>query len=141
MAQSTHELETLRDILFGEQMRRLEERLAALETNLRDLSEQINGKISALDSESQQKYANQTNEINRLAAEQSAKLKEQSQGLVGQIETLRKQVEANEIQSQERDKALKDELLALLAQLEASKVARSELGKAFIELGQALHHD
>ncbi len=141
MTPSTNELEKLRDILVGEQMRQLDERLTALETNLRNLSEQINGKISALSSENKKHHASQSNEINRLAVEQSTKLKEQGQGLVGQIEALRKQAEADAKQSQKRDENIKKELLALLAQLDASKVARSELGKALTELGQVLNHE
>ncbi|GEM_PF-4346435 len=141
MASSANELEKLRDILVGEQMRQLDERLTALETNLRNLSEQINGKISSLSVEQEQRFSNQAGEINRIATEQSARLKEQSQGLVGQIETLRQQVEANAKQAQEQDKALKEELLALLSKLDAAKVARNELGKAFVELGQGLGYE
>ena len=141
MAPSANELEKLRDILYGEQMRELNEQISALEARLQTLDEQVNGKLTALNLESKKSLSSQSDEMNRLAAEQAAKIKEQSQGLAGQIETIRKQMEADAKQAQKRDEALKKELQTLFAQLDANKVARSELGKALTELGQALNHE
>ncbi len=140
MPTTINELEKLRDILYGEQVRGINERLTALEGNLQTLSEQINGKISALDSESKQSLSQQTDEMKRLASEQSQKLQKESQGLVGQIEEIRKQVENEAQRSQQRDETLKKELLDLLAKLESSKVTRSELGQALVELGKSVQH-
>ncbi|MGQ9834304.1 MAG: hypothetical protein ACUVRJ_11030 [Candidatus Villigracilaceae bacterium] len=140
MTNAANELEKLRDILYGEQMREIRERLTALETNLHAINEQINGKIEALDSESQQKLSQQSAEMQRLAAEQSQKIKQESQSLVGQIEALRKQVKKEAEQSQQRDQALKDELHELLAKLEASTISRAELGQALMELGKSVQH-
>lgn len=140
MTNTTSELEKLRDILYGEQMREIRERLTALEANLQAINEQINGKISALDSENQQKLSQQSAEMQRLAAEQSQKIKQESQSLVGQIEALRKQLEKEAQQSQHRDAALKDELLALLSKLEASTISRAELGQALMKLGESVQH-
>jgi chromosome segregation ATPase len=140
MPTTINELEKLRDILYGEQVRGINERLTALEGNLQTLSDQINGKISALDSESKQSLSQQTDEMKRLASEQSQKLQKESQGLVGQIEGIRKQVENEAQRSQQRDETLKKELLDLLAKLESSKVTRSELGQALVELGKSVQH-
>lgn len=140
MTTTINELEKLRDILYGEQMREIRERLDALELNLQTLSDQINGKISALDSESKQNLSQQTDEMQRIASEQHKKLQEQGQGLVGQIEGIRKQVEKEAQQSQQRDDVLKKELHELLAKLESSKVTRAELGHALVELGKSVQH-
>ncbi len=140
MATTINELEKLRDILYGEQMREIRERLDALELNLQTLSDQINGKISALDSENRQNLSQQTDEMQRIASEQQKKLQEQGQGLVGQIEGIRKQVEKEAQQSQQRDDVLKKELHELLAKLESSKVTRAELGQALVELGKSVQH-
>ncbi len=140
MPTTINELEKLRDILYGEQVRGINERLTALEGSLQTLSDQINGKISALDSESKQSLSQQTDEMKRLASEQSQKLQKESQGLVGQIEGIRKQVENEAQRSQQRDETLKKELLDLLAKLESSKVTRSELGQALVELGKSVQH-
>jgi predicted metallo-beta-lactamase superfamily hydrolase len=140
MPATINELEKIRDILYGEQMREVNEHIAALEANLQTLSKQINGQISALDQESRQKLAQQSEEMNRLSSEQGQKLKEESQGLVGQIEAIRKQIENEAKLSQKRDEALKKEVLDLLAKLESGKVARAELGQALIELGQSVQH-
>lgn len=140
MATTINELEKLRDILYGEQMREIRERLDALELNLQTLSDQINGKISALDSENRQNLSQQTDEMQRIASEQHKKLQEQGQGLVGQIEGIRKQVEKEAQQSQQRDDVLKKELHELLAKLESSKVTRAELGQALVELGKSVQH-
>lgn len=140
MTNTTNELEKLRNILYGEQMREIFERLTALETGLQTINEQINGKISALDSENKQKLSQQSDKMRRLVSEQSQKLKQESQSLVGQIEAIRKQVEKEAQQSQRRDQALKDELHDLLAKLEASTISRAELGQALGELGKSVQH-
>jgi len=141
MTPSTNELEKLRDILYGEQVNEINERLAALEKNLHAISEQINGQLTALDAESKQSITQQSEEMNRIASEQSKKLKEQSQGLVGQLNDLRKQIENEANQSQKRDDGLKKELVALISKLENNKVARKDLGLALVKLGQSIQDD
>jgi len=141
MTPSTNELEKLRDILYGEQVNEINERLAALEKNLHAISEQINGQLTALDAESKQSITQQSEEMNRIASEQSKKLKEQSQGLVGQLNDLRKQIENEANQSQKRDDGLKKELVALISKLDNNKVARKDLGLALVKLGQSIQDD
>ena len=158
MTPSANELERLRDILYGEQVSKINERLAALEENLRAINEQINGQfntLAALDVENKQSRDKQSEEMNRLASEQSQKLKEQSQGLTGQIQDLNgqiqglmgqvddlgKQIKEEEKQSQKRDDGLKKELAALISKLEDNKVARKDLGVALIKLGQSIQDD
>lgn len=141
MTPSTNELEKLRDILYGEQVNKINERLAALELNLHAISKQINGQLTALDAESKQSLTQQSEKMNQIASEQSKKLKEQSQGLVGQINDLRKQIEDEAKQSQKRDDGLKKELAALIAKLENNKVERKDLGLALVKLGQSIQDE
>ncbi len=137
---ATNELEKLRNILYGDQLREVIDRIAALENNLQSLSEQINGKIVALDSETKKNKSTHKDELKRIELEQSQKLMEQSQGLVGKIDRISRQLENEAKQSKERDGLLKQELMTLLANLESGTVARQQLSRSLIELGKSIQN-
>lgn len=141
MNATNDELGKLRDILYGEQMRELTERITLLESKLKKLQEETFGKIEMLGSESEQRISNQASEVDRIAAEQSEKIEKQSQSLAEKIEENRKKLEEDAKETKKREAALKTELLEMFAKLDSRKVTRSQLAQALNELGQAISNE
>lgn len=113
---SQGDLDRLRDILFGQQARTTNQRLAELEAELGALTETTNASASAA----------------------AAQLADTHHQLAQQLEALGAALAQFRTEAQHRDDQLRQELLALIRDLEHRKTARRDLGQMLVDLGQRL---
>lgn len=159
------ELENLREILFGNQVRATETRLDQLEENLqivqRDFSAALSKQSEALSKTvevaqkelpaqiNQQAKTTQANQqalednIQQLRSETKKQLEELKSGVTQELEKLRdlvsEQIRRAQSESRHRDDDLRKEMLALGSMLDNKLTPRSDLGQLLIELGQTLN--
>jgi hypothetical protein len=155
------DLDTLRDLLFGNQVRDLSRRLteldARLETAKRDLKGTLNTRSEALATSNIEQVAALRKEltsrieketrtlaerIDTVATEFSAQLQTAQRELSEQLETLQHEfsdrLHIAQEEARQRDEELRNELLALSAWLDDKKTSRHDLGQMLEEVGQRL---
>ncbi len=158
------DLDTLRDILFGNQARSTDDRLARLERELasvrRELNEQINEQVEdarqtaasqlaatrqELAEGHQQTHKEQSAALAKLGADFDEKLRKAVKDLTSRIDRLEhdliERLLTAQEESQGRDNDLRQELLTISAWLDDKKASRRDLGTMLVEIGEELRQE
>lgn len=156
-----NDLETLRDLLFGNQVRDLSRRLTELDSRVeaakRDLKASLNTRADGLASSTAEQVATVRKELNgridqetkslaeridKLAAELSNQLQAMHKELGSRLDELQSELterlQTAQEEARQRDDELRAELLALSAWLDDKKASRHDLGQMLEEIGQRL---
>ncbi|MEM7111759.1 MAG: hypothetical protein AAF614_04955 [Chloroflexota bacterium] len=158
---NTHELETLRNLIYGNQAKAAEKRVINLErrveTIYKELGDSIRSKTQAVAGSSGEKLSQvrqelltrgdtQTTDLNQrldaLAANFSSQIKTLEENIDAQIKRLHAETTERLLTLQEdtqaRDDAIRTELLTLTAWMDDQKASRYSLGDMLVELGEQL---
>lgn len=158
--EGSNDLDQLRDILYGNQARATENRLADLEARLetvrRELNQAFNERITALADSSSSQLDKSYKKISDQLAKQQSNQESQNQALQGKItklsadfgQQLEKQIDALSQQltdfrteTRQRQDDLRQEMLTIGAMLDKQKAGRNELGQLLIDLGSQLQNN
>ncbi len=155
------DLETLRDLLFGNQVRDLSRRLTELDSRVeaakRDLKASLNSRADALAGSTAEQVAAARKELNGRIDQETRALSERidsvAADLGNRLQAIHKELDGrlDELQTElverlhtaqeearQRDEELRDELLALSAWLDDKKTSRHDLGQMLEDIGQRL---
>lgn len=156
-----HELETLRNLIYGNQAKAADKRVNNLERRVesiyKELGDSIRTKTQSVAGSSGEKLAQVRQELLSRGDAQTVDLSQRLDTLAAdfanQIKTLEETIDAQikhlhaemterlltaQEDSQERDDALRSELLSLTAWMDDQKASRYSLGDMLVELGEQL---
>ncbi len=135
-APSAGELERLRDILFGQQTREAEQRLADVESGLEALRQELTDAMAKEIEEAAAKLRGELSALSDELADARGEAEQLRQKLEKTEAELSKKLQAAESAARERDDELQQTLAALATEIEEKTVSRHELGHLLQDLGQ-----
>jgi uncharacterized protein YPO0396 len=164
----TGDLERLRDIIFGQHARTIEERLNAVEAEVERLHRELTEALNSLGDTSASELTTARRELKQRLDEQVAahaqalqqsfdshrseqaaqfgnierRIEQLSADLFAQMRMARQELterlDHGSTDSRQRHDALRQEILALIKSLDESKSSRQDLGQMLIELGRKI---
>ena len=153
IGERTGELETLRDLIFGNQARDFARRLGELDTRLEVIRKEFRSELDASFKSANKTSADRVLAVRKDVQVLAERLEQLSADTQDQFESLRKAIEVRmdqmqddasarlrtlEEDSRQRDEELRAELLTVSGWLKDKMASRHDLGRMLEEVGQKL---